>query len=76
MYELPIDTTLSCGLSSGRESIKNKEGFGSAHREHVASSRAEFTFHLACDFSDSLTRRVRAPRPIVVIVWCSQIKHT
>lgn len=51
--------------------IKDKEGFGSAHREHPASSRAELAFHLARDFSDRLTRRFREPRPLLVIVWCS-----
>jgi hypothetical protein len=53
-----------------RKSIKDKEGFGSAHREHPASSRAELAFHLAHDFSDSLIRRVGEPRPLLVVVWC------
>jgi hypothetical protein len=53
-----------------QKSIKDKEGFGSAHREHPASSRAELAFHLAHDFGDSLIRRVREPRPLLVVVWC------
>jgi hypothetical protein len=69
--ELPFDKPLSGGLSSMRESIKDKEGFGSAHREHPDSSRAELAFHLARDFINSLTRRFHEPRPALVIVWCS-----
>jgi hypothetical protein len=48
---------------------KDKGGFGSAHREHHASSRAELAFHLARDFSDSVTLRFREPRSLF-IVWC------
>ncbi len=62
MHESPIDRTLGGDYLPARKSIKDKEGFGSAHREHHASSRAELAFHLARDFSDSPTRRFCEPR--------------